>query len=126
MGGNLSSVSRRVNDSQIRTEVRQHPVVVYTKTSCSFCRKAKALLAEEKIPYEEKDLDVFNSRFPELYQEYVNGLVYVTHQTSVPQVFICGHFIGGFTELSALRMAGRLTDAVEECRAAFEVDTSKK
>uniref|UniRef100_F1LAH6 Glutaredoxin-2 n=1 Tax=Ascaris suum TaxID=6253 RepID=F1LAH6_ASCSU len=123
--GNFSSISTRVNDSQIRNEVKEYPVVIYTKSSCSYCTKAKALLSEEKIEYEEKDLDAFYSRFPELYQEYVNGLVYVTRQTSVPQVFICGDFIGGFTELNALRVAGRLKDAIDECRDAFEFAKNK-
>lgn len=57
--GNFSSISTRVNDSQIRNEVKEYPVVIYTKSSCSYCTKAKALLSEEKIEYEEKDLDAF-------------------------------------------------------------------
>uniref|UniRef100_A0A914RT05 Glutaredoxin domain-containing protein n=1 Tax=Parascaris equorum TaxID=6256 RepID=A0A914RT05_PAREQ len=72
--GNFSSISSRINDAQIRNEVKEYPVVIYTKSSCSYCTKAKALLSDVQIEYEEKDLDAFYSRFPELYQEYVNGL----------------------------------------------------
>lgn len=49
------------------------------------------------------------------HQSYVNGLIYVTKQTVVPQIFICGNFIGGFTELLQLKNAGKLLDAVAEC-----------
>ncbi|MFH4978123.1 hypothetical protein AB6A40_004832 [Gnathostoma spinigerum] len=117
--GNRFSISSRVDEKRIKEEISESPVVVYTRTHCGYCKRAKTLLNDEKIPFNEKNLDIFNEKFPEKYQEYVNGLVYTTSQTFVPQIFICGKFIGGFTELNALKMAGHLNEVVEECYREF-------
>ncbi|CAD6190451.1 unnamed protein product [Caenorhabditis auriculariae] len=89
---------------------------MYTKTFCGFCTKAKNLLTDVKIPYKEVNLDTLKKELAD--QEYtsrVNGLVYTTHQTTVPQIFICGKFVGGFTELDTMRKAGKLLEAVAQC-----------
>ncbi|KAK0403459.1 hypothetical protein QR680_016931 [Steinernema hermaphroditum] len=105
-----NSVSTKVNDAEIRKEVAADPVVVYSKKACGYCKMAKTLLAEEKIEYTEKDLDVVHRERPDEYQQYVNGLVYMTKQTTVPQIFICGKFIGGYTELNQLKEARKLLE----------------
>ena len=50
----------------------------------------------------------------------MNGLVYTTRQTTVPQIFICGKFIGGYTELYNLRQAKKLFDAIDECSHQYD------
>ena len=128
-------------------------MVLYTKKRCGYCKLAKDLLDKEKMRYVEKDLDAV--RDPEehnvdiiyyhlfiLYeakqsmwcfhlQAYVNGLVYITRRTTVPQVFACGRFIGGYTELDKLREANQLWEAVEKCYDSYyggdgrKVDSAK-
>ncbi|WP_274584712.1 glutathione peroxidase [Neisseria leonii] len=70
----------------------QESVAVFTKPGCPFCAKAKALLEEKGLAYEEivlgKDASTTSVRA-------------ITGKTSVPQVFIGGKHIGGSDELAA-------------------------
>ncbi|TKR79923.1 hypothetical protein L596_014073 [Steinernema carpocapsae] len=113
--GNSPSISGQVFDTEIRNEVNADPVVMYSKKSCGYCKMAKTLLAEAKVDFVEKELDIVAKERPDEYQQYVNGLVYVTRSTTVPQIFICGKYIGGYTELNKLKEARKLLEAVEEC-----------
>ena len=70
----------------------QDSITLFTKPGCPFCAKAKALLKEKGLSYEEivlgKDATVTSVRA-------------ITGKTSVPQVFIGGKHIGGSDELAA-------------------------
>ena len=68
----------------------QESVTVFTKPGCPFCAKAKQLLQDKGLQYEEivlgKDATTVSIRA-------------VTGQTTVPQVFIGGKHIGGSEDL---------------------------
>uniref|UniRef100_A0A7E4VZ81 Glutaredoxin domain-containing protein n=1 Tax=Panagrellus redivivus TaxID=6233 RepID=A0A7E4VZ81_PANRE len=115
-----NSIGSKVNNDQIVKETTNYPVVVYSKPNCGYCKMAKNLLNEEKVLFKEHDLDLVSATNPDGYQAYVNGLVYTTRITTVPQIFICGKFIGGYTELYGLREAGNLIKAIDEC--AYQYD----
>ena len=70
----------------------QDSITLSTKPGCPFCAKAKALLKEKGLSYEEivlgKDATVTSVRA-------------ITGKTAVPQVFIGGKHIGGSDELAA-------------------------
>jgi glutaredoxin len=68
-------------------------VEIYTKDSCMFCQKAKALFQEHGISYEEHDCSTVD-KF-KIMQERVPGA------KTVPQIIIDGHLIGGFDVLDA-------------------------
>ncbi|VDN22120.1 unnamed protein product [Gongylonema pulchrum] len=95
--GHWQSTIPRVDEENIRKEVKRFPVVMYTKARCPYCIKAKQLLDKENIEYKEHDLDLHERFHPNDHQSYVNGLICVTKQTLVPQIFICGNFIGLFS-----------------------------
>jgi glutaredoxin 3 len=81
-------------------------VVVYTTEWCGYCVRAKALLDQNSIPYEEIVLDEdagFRAKLLEL-----------TGNWTVPQILIDDRPIGGYTELWQLMKAGGL----DELRAA--------
>jgi glutaredoxin len=65
--------------------------VIYTKKSCSYCEEAKSLLELKNIEYRE--LDVTR---PEVLDQL---LELVPEAKTVPQIFIEGTYIGGYTEL---------------------------
>lgn len=69
-----------------------HPVSIFTKAGCPFCAKAKQLLQEYKISYEEivlnKDITTASVRA-------------ISAQSTVPQIFIGGQHIGGGEALEA-------------------------
>lgn len=77
-----------------------HEVRIYTTTYCGYCRAAKSLLAQRGVAFEEIDCtDDAPTR---------TWLIEQTGQRTVPQIFIGGVAVGGFSELSALDRAGTL------------------
>jgi glutaredoxin 3 len=78
-------------------------VQIYSKQQCPFCVRAKGLLAKKGVAYEE--IDVENDDTTRAW------LVETTGQRTVPQVFVDGRPLGGFTEVDALDKEGKL-DAI--------------
>lgn len=76
-------------------------VIVYTTQMCPYCVQAKRLLGERSIPYDEIDV----SADPALRDEMV---VRAGGKRTVPQIFIDGAHVGGYTELRALADKGGL------------------
>jgi glutaredoxin 3 len=76
------------------------PVVLYTTPWCGFCRAALALLRNRGI--EHVEIDVVGNHAARQW------LAAVTHQSTVPQVFVLGRSVGGYTELAALDRSGEL------------------
>ena len=67
-------------------------VSIFTKVGCPFCAKAKAMLKEHSLDYEELVMgEDFTTR----------SLLAVAGATTVPQVFIDGRLIGGSEALEA-------------------------
>jgi glutaredoxin 3 len=64
---------------------------VYSKDSCSFCVRAKELLTEYSFEYRERDVSN-----PDIRQEL---LTLLPNAKTVPQIFIDGSHIGGYSEL---------------------------
>jgi glutaredoxin 3 len=75
-------------------------VRIYTTNYCGYCHAAKALLQQRGIAFQEIDC----SSDPATRQ----WLIEQTGQRTVPQIFIGGVPVGGFTELSGLDRAGKL------------------
>jgi len=75
-------------------------VQVYSTPWCPYCVRARALLRRLEIDFDE--IDVSNDRDKRAW------LVGATGQRTVPQIFIDGRSIGGFTELDALNRRGQL------------------
>lgn len=80
----------------------QAQVVIYTTAYCGYCHAAKRLLDSGAVPYREVAVD----RRPELR----DWLRTASKQRTVPQIFINGDPVGGYTELAGLQRSGRLTD----------------
>ena len=75
-------------------------VRIYTTNYCGYCHAAKALLQQRGVAFEEIDC----SSDPATRK----WLIEQTGQRTVPQIFIGGVPVGGFSELSALDRAGKL------------------
>lgn len=78
--------------------------VIWTRDNCVFCTRAKALLSNRSISFEERIIDVYgrddrvlteNQKWvtrEELLQAYPDA-------KTVPQIWLDGQHIGGYTEL---------------------------
>jgi glutaredoxin 3 len=65
--------------------------IVWSKYHCPYCDQAKALLTQKGIEFEEKKIgDGFTKE---------DLLEAVPSARTVPQIFLDGKLIGGFTEL---------------------------
>jgi len=78
-------------------------VTIFSTATCPLCEKSKTLLTKWGIPYEEKCVDKDEAAFKEM-------AVISSGARSVPQIVIKGKWIGGFSELTELKMDGDLDD----------------
>ena len=76
------------------------PVVVYLTPWCPYCHAAKRLLHARGIAFES--VDVSGNHEARVWLRQQSG------QHTVPQIFIHGTSVGGYTELAALDAEGRL------------------
>jgi len=67
--------------------------IIWSKYNCPYCDQAKNLLALKDIPYEERKIGDGWTR-----EELLEA---VPNARTVPQIFIDGELVGGYTELKA-------------------------
>jgi len=75
-------------------------VQVYSKENCPYCVRAKALLDRKGVRYEEIDAEGKD--------EIRTWLVEASGQMTLPQIFVDGRSLGGFSDIDALDRAGKL------------------
>ena len=76
-------------------------VEIYSKTWCGFCVRARGLLQAKGVTIEEYVIDGGGPKREEMIQRSKG-------RTTVPQIFIDGHHIGGCNDLFALERDGKL------------------
>ena len=76
-------------------------VVMYAVEGCSYCSRARALLVEKGVAFEEIDVEAVPGARAEMIARS-GGCA------SVPQIFIGDRHIGGCDDLCALDAAGGL------------------
>ena len=67
-------------------------ITIYSKNNCVYCNKAKALVKNLGLEYEEKKLESFDS--PQARLEDIGKNV-----RQMPQIKIDGELIGGYNQL---------------------------
>lgn len=75
-------------------------ITVYTKSFCPFCVRAKNLLKNKGLDFEEISVEGNDALYAELKSK--------TGHLTVPQIFINDQMIGGFTDLDRLNQTGEL------------------
>ena len=76
-------------------------VEIYTKATCPYCRRAKALLDGKGISYNEHPVDGDADAFEKMSTRAAG-------RRTVPQIFIGGEHVGGCDDLHALDAEGKL------------------
>lgn len=79
-------------------------IEIYTRSWCGYCFQARNLLKRNGLAFTEYDVEAEPERLDEMLQR-ADG------RRTVPQVFIDGKGIGGFTELARLAQQGQLPGA---------------
>ena len=75
-------------------------VEIYTRSNCSYCTRAKALLDHKEIDYLEISVDNAPQEVTTMQQR--------TQQRTYPQILINNKPIGGCDDLYALETTGKL------------------
>ena len=90
-------------------------VRIYTTNYCGYCTAAKSLLRDRGADFQEIDCSSDS--------KVRQWLVEQTGQRTVPQIFLGGVPVGGFSELSALDRAGKLQPILAGSEAAQSVNS---
>lgn len=76
-------------------------VEIYTKMMCPYCVRAKRLLNEKGVSFEEYDITMGGPKRAEMLERANGGF-------TVPQIFIDGRHVGGSDDLALLDQQGKL------------------
>lgn len=80
-------------------------VTIYSKTDCPWCDKAKALLTEKNISFDELKYNIDYSR-----EQLAEKLPFDYNKITVPQIFFDNEHIGGYDDLiDYLKLPGVLS-----------------
>lgn len=75
-------------------------IEIYTKATCPYCHRAKALITRKGVPFQEIPID----GDVDLREEMIKR----RGRTTVPQIFIDGKHVGGCDDSHALDARGGL------------------
>ena len=81
-------------------------VVIYTGPMCNYCSAAKNLLSKKKVDYTEFNIATNPAKLQEM-QERTKGA------KTIPQIFVGETYVGGYDELKALEVSGKLNSLLE-------------
>lgn len=81
-------------------------VVIYTKDYCPYCKRAKMLLEQKGVQFEEFDL----VQQPDLRSQMIEK---ANGRSTVPQIFIGDTHVGGCDDLFALESSNKLDPLLE-------------
>ncbi|XP_034531143.1 glutaredoxin 2 isoform X1 [Notolabrus celidotus] len=94
----------------VQEVVSQNCVVIFSKTTCPYCKMAKNVFNEIGATYKVVELDEHNDG-----RRLQEALAQMTGARTVPRVFINGNCIGGGSDTKQLHQQGRLVPLIEQC-----------
>ncbi|PUZ52752.1 hypothetical protein GQ55_6G294700 [Panicum hallii var. hallii] len=104
-----SSFGSRMEES-VKKTVADNPVVIYSKSWCSYSMEVKALFKRIGVQPHVIELDHLGAQGPQL-QKVLERL---TGQSTVPNVFIGGKHVGGCTDTVKLHRKGELASMLSD------------
>ncbi|XP_033006898.1 glutaredoxin 2 [Lacerta agilis] len=113
MGNSTSATtdfSNTATANQIEQTISDNCVVIFSKTTCSYCNMAKKLFEDMNVNYTAIELDMYEngSQFQDILHRMTGG-------RTVPRIFINGTFVGGATDTQRLHREGKLLPLVHQC-----------
>lgn len=115
---NYSQVGTSNDDESdfINKAIANNNVVVFSKSVCPHCKRAKAKLNELQIPFHTIEIDGLPRP-----AAVANALIGMTGRKTVPNVFVGGKSIGGADETVKMADTGALKQLLAECGATGAV-----
>ncbi|EHA99973.1 Glutaredoxin-2, mitochondrial [Heterocephalus glaber] len=112
MGNSTSSLGKSATTpvNQIQETISDNCVVIFSKTSCSYCTMAKKIFQDMNVNYKVVELDML-----EYGSQFQDALYKMTGERTVPRIFVNGTFIGGATDTHRLHKEGKLLPLVHQC-----------
>nr|XP_009937630.1 PREDICTED: glutaredoxin 2 [Opisthocomus hoazin] len=114
MGNSLSAsvgLSDAAAANQIQEIISDNCVVIFSKTTCVYCKMAKKLFESLNVNYTavELDMNTNGSQFQDILEQMTGG-------RTVPRVFVNGTFVGGATDTQRLHEEGKLLPLINQCQ----------
>ncbi|KAI8372336.1 glutaredoxin [Choanephora cucurbitarum] len=107
-------VSQGIRDV-VKRAIADNKVMVFSKSYCPFCIRAKDLLDDMDVNY--KAIELNDHQDGEAIQQ---ALAELTKQTTVPNIFINQRHVGGSDALKAAYQSGQLTEWLKEANIQFK------
>ncbi|XP_034003375.1 glutaredoxin 2 isoform X1 [Trematomus bernacchii] len=111
--GNFTSSTSVAGSScvqYVQEMVSQNCVVIFSKSTCPYCKMAKNVFNEIGATYKVIELDEHNDG-----RRMQEALAQMTGARTVPRVFINGNCIGGGSDTKQLHQQGKLWPLIEQC-----------
>ncbi|EQC33525.1 glutaredoxin 3 [Saprolegnia diclina VS20] len=99
----------------VKSLISQHGVVVFSKTTCPYCRMAKDVLGSVGARFHVVELNQMGDE--PTGDDVQNACFQLTGQRTVPNVFVNGKSIGGGSDTAALQKAGKLVPLLKTAGA---------
>ncbi|OQS07775.1 hypothetical protein THRCLA_00231 [Thraustotheca clavata] len=112
-------------DAWVKNFTKDNHCALFGEDGCEYCAKAKALFASKSATYAYSGID--NQTTIPTGTDIYNSLVRLTHQDTLPNVWIGNKFIGGSDDLQALQDKGKLDGmlAAAGCTKSTPITTTK-
>lgn len=113
--GNLTSspaagLSSAACAQYVQEVVSRNCVVIFSKTTCPYCKMAKNVFNDIGANYKAIELDEHNDG-----RRLQEALAQMTGARTVPRVFINGNCIGGGSDTRQLHQQGKLVALIQQC-----------
>ncbi|XP_030582444.1 glutaredoxin 2 isoform X1 [Archocentrus centrarchus] len=104
----------------VQDVVSQNCVVIFSKSTCPYCKMAKNIFNEIGATYKVIELDEHNDG-----RRLQEALAHMTGARTVPRVFVNGHCIGGGSDTRQLHQQGKLVPLIEQCAPCCAATSSE-
>ncbi|GBM96962.1 Thioredoxin reductase 1, cytoplasmic, partial [Araneus ventricosus] len=102
---------------EVNNYINSNNVMIFSKTTCPFCNKVKALFSSMGIQFFALELDTLENG-PELQK----AMAAKAGRSTVPQVFIRGQHIGGCDDTFAAHCSGKLQEMLFSEEKKYDYD----
>ncbi|XP_078488103.1 thioredoxin reductase 1, cytoplasmic-like [Ciona intestinalis] len=103
--------------SLVEQNIKDNPVMVFSKTTCGFCSKIKSLFDELKVTYKALEINQLENS-----AEVQAVLLEVSGQRTVPNVYIKGQHLGGCDATLKAHSEGLLLKMIEAPSSTHEYE----